>query len=338
MTITCFLTLDGVTHPAGSFVDSNGMARTLTMGAEPFQWAWAIGEDAVSRDAQFVICSHWLQKMSLQQLREQAPHWMRPRIVGACEQFDELDDLQRPRRVRSAWSVIDAYASAHGIRHWVAVDHTDEGWPPDAEMRERLVLCDPALGLRDRGARESLRDALWRESVAAGQHVTASLVVASWDEHLVSVRERWHLDFTFPQGDGTFDVPVVLLNEGNGRTYLRTIEGYRGGDEHLARFALKAMWFARFGAADPPANREAPGYPWNRLEFTVSKVGFVPLDMPWLRLAIDVYLHECLVAYAREEGWIESHYRSLVSSDVDPVQMLTREVEVALAAEQRLPC
>jgi len=338
MTITCFLTLDGVTHPVGSFVDSNGTARTLTMGAEPFQWAWAVAEDAVSRDTQFVICSPWLQKMSLQQLREQAPHWMRPRIVGACEQFEELDELQRSRRVRSTWSVIDAYASAHGIQHWVAVDHTDEGWPTDVALRERLVLCDPASGLSDRGVKESLRDALWRESVAAGQHITAALVIANRRERLEAVHERWHLDFTFPRGDGTFNVPVALLNEGNGRTYLRTIEGYRGGDEHLARFALQAMWRARFGTVAPPDNHQAPGYRWNRIEFTVSKVGFVPLGDPWLRLAIDVRQHECLVAYAREDGWIESYFRPLVSSDADPVHMLTREVEVALAAEQRLPC
>ena len=338
MTTTCFLVLDGVTHPAGSFVDSNGTARTLTMGAEPFQWAWAIGDDAVSRDTQFVICSSWLQKMTLQQLREQAPHWMRTRIVGACEQFEELDELQRSRRVRSAWFVIEAYASAHGIRHWVAVDHTDEGWPPDVALHERLVLCDPALGLSDRGTSESLRDALWRESVAAGQHVTATLVVANWRERLVAVQERWHLDFTFPQGDGTFHVPVALLNEGNGRSYLRTIQSYRGGDEHVARFALQAMWFARFGTVAPPDNHDVPGYRWNRIEFTVSKMGSVPLGTPWLRLAIDIREHECLVAYAREDGWIESYFRPLVASDVDPAHLLTREVEVALTAGQLLPC
>lgn len=130
LTATCFLVLDGVAHPLGFWVDSTGTPRTLAMGAAPFEWAWFIADDAASRDVQFVICTHWLQKMSLQDLREQAPPWMRARIVGACEQFEEVD-AQGSRRVRSAWSVIHAYATAHGIKHWVAVDHTDDGWPDD---------------------------------------------------------------------------------------------------------------------------------------------------------------------------------------------------------------
>ena len=181
MTITCFLPLDRILHQPGTFVDSNGEARVLHMGSMPFEYAQRIAEVAERTELQFVICSHWIQKMSLQRLRELAPAWMRSRIVGACEQIAELDGLQRVCRHTDLWTVVDSYVEAHGITHWLAVDRTADGWPADVETRQRLVLCDAEKGLGDPNALNSFTDVVTRESQSEGVHFSATFVLSLFD-------------------------------------------------------------------------------------------------------------------------------------------------------------
>jgi hypothetical protein len=149
---------------------------------------------AVERsDVQFVICSPWLLKMTLGQLREQAPDWLSIRIVGACEPCESLDEIQHVHRYRSAWSVIDAYVQAHGIEHWLAVDTTADGWPEDAETRERLVVCRPKRGMSDQPLLEAFTEAVRRESREAGEQFEASYEASYRDGCCSAVSESWHL-------------------------------------------------------------------------------------------------------------------------------------------------
>lgn len=159
MSIVLFTRLDGVFHPEGTYVDSQGVARCIAMGASPFQFASAVQDVIAKRDLQIVICSSWLQKMLLQQLRELAQHWMRRHIVGACEQIDELDDIQRPRRVRSMWSLTSSGRACqlkgrtevdrdgeYVPRRWARINHATQVKDVGAEVWKRRVAekgCRP---------------------------------------------------------------------------------------------------------------------------------------------------------------------------------------------------
>jgi len=169
--VTLFLTLDGVLHPRSTYIDRRGIVRCIGIGARPFQWHTQLAQTVEAHDAQIVVCSHWLQRLSLNQLRLQAPAWMRPRIVGACEQFEVLDDTQRVTRVRPLLDVIGDYVQSHGVRAWVALDVAGTDGLPPAALDDRIVVCDGAVGLSDPRAREQLTTALERERRRLGSAV-----------------------------------------------------------------------------------------------------------------------------------------------------------------------
>jgi hypothetical protein len=166
--LTLFLSLDGVLHPRSTFIDKRGVVRCLAMGATPFQWHMHLLRIAEAHDVQVVICSHWLQKMSLNQLRVQAPAWMRPRIVGACAQFERLNELQLVTRLRPMREVAGEYARSHGLRAWVALDVAAEGSSQHADVDDRVVRVGVG-GLSDPIARKQLNDALIRERARVGR-------------------------------------------------------------------------------------------------------------------------------------------------------------------------
>lgn len=336
MTVVCFLQLDGVLHPAGSFVASTGAVQLTTLGAEPFEWSWRVATLVEHRDLEFVICSPWLQRMSLQQLREQAPPWMRPRIVGACEPFAELDELQHVHRRTSAWSVIDAYVRTHGIKHWLAVDHTDNGWPDDVETRQRLVLCNAETGLSDQKALSNFTDAVLRELRLAGEHFSASLNITLHDDCPIAVQERWHLEFWLPSSDEASPVPAVFFDEQAGRPQRTAILDERGSDA-LASFAVRALCAARFETLAAAAEWR-PHYRWNRLSFAVKSVGPLPIGRAWLRLVVELRGAEFRMTYRHEDGWVESDWYSLTEEDGAPLALLKRAVKTAVGAVRGLPC
>ena len=337
MTVVCFLQLDGVLHPAGSFVASTGEARLTTPGAEPFPWSRRVATFVEHRDLEFVICSPWLQKMSLQQLREQAPLWMRPRIVGACEPFAELDELQRVHRYTDLWTVVDIYVRTHGITHWLAVDCTADGWPDDVETRRRLVLCDAETGLGDQKALSSFTDAVVRENRLTGEHFSASFDMTLHDDCPIAVQERWHLDFWLPSFEEVSPVLAIFFDEQAGRPQRTVVLDGRGRHEDLPSVALRALCVTRFGTLAAAAEWQ-PHYRWNRLNFAVKRVGPLPIGRTWLRLVVELREAEFRMTYRHEDGWVESDWYSLANEDKAPLALLTRAVATAVGAERRLPC
>ncbi len=335
MTVVCFLRLDGVLHRASSFVASTGKVHLTTPSIEPFQWSWELASIAEHRDIEFVICSSLLQQMSLQQMREQAPPWMRPRIVGACEPFAELDELDRRYHCTDFWTVVDIYVRTHGIKHWLAVDHTDNGWPEDVETRQRLVLCNAETGLRDQKALSNLADAVLREIRLAGERFSASLDITLHDDSPIAVQERWHLDFWLRGSDEASPVPVVFFDEQAGRRQRTAIFDGRGSDA-LASFAVRALCGARFGTLAAAADWR-PHYHWNRLAFAVESVGPLPVGRTWLRLVVELRGAEFRMTYRHEDGWVESDWYSLTEEDGAPLALLKRAVTTAVGAERRLP-
>lgn len=328
MPITCFLNLDGVLHPARSFIDSRGKARVLRMGSEPLEWARHIADIVELRDIQFVICSSWLSRMTLQQLREQAPKWMRPRIVGACAQHGEYDELRLVNRHRTAWSVIDAYVRDEGIEHWLAVDHTDEGWPDDGNIRARLVLCDPETGLGGKQTRAKFSDVVRRETKLAGDRFSATLAVTLEEYDQVTVQERWTLRCRLPSGDSIYDVPVTLIDERTGLSKRVVVGDYSGMRAHTVAFALRAICIARFQTVAAACQWE-PHYRWNRVSFGVDSVVLCPIGLTWLQLVAHVHENECLVAHQHDGGCIAWYWRLHTEADRNPLELLTREADSA---------
>ena len=336
MTVTCFLKLEGVLHRTGSFVPSTGKVRLTMPSTEPFQWHWQLATTAERHDIEFVICSSLLQTMSLQQLREQAPPWMRPRIVGACEPFAQLDEFERAHHQADLWTLVDSYVRTHDIKQWLAVDHTDNGWPDDAEARHRLVLCNPETGLRDQKALSNFTSAVLREIQLAGKHFSASLNITLYDDCPIAVQERWHLDFWVPSSDEVFPVPAVFFDEQVRRRQRTAILDGRGSDA-LASFAVRALCAERFGTLAAAADWQ-PHYRWNRLDFTVKSVGLLPMGNLWLRLVVEIYGDECRVSYRHGDEGVESYWHSLTEEDGAPLALLKRAVTAAVCAERRLPC
>ena len=336
MMVVCFLQLDGVLHPAGSFVASTGAAQLTTVGAEPFQWSWQLASIVEHCDIEFVIFSSLLQSMSLQKLREQTPLWMRPRIVGACEGLEEADGRERLHHCKDLWTVVDIYVRAHGFKHWIAVDHTDNGWPDDVETRQRLVLCNAETGLRDQKALSNFTDAVLRENRLAGDHFSASFEMTLHDDFTVAVQESWRLDFWLPNSDDASPPRVRFLDEQAGHPLHSWALVERGSDA-LASFAVRALCAARFGTL-ASATCWQPHYRWNRLSFAVESVGPLPIGIAWLRLVIELRAEEFRMTYRLEDGCLESDWYSLTEDDSAPLALLTRAVTKAVGAERRLPC
>lgn len=337
MTVVCFLQLDGVLHPAGSFVAPTGEALLTTPGAEPFQWSRRVATFAEHRDLEFVICSPWLQKMSLQQLREQAPLWMRPRIVGACEPFAELEELQNGHRHTSTWSVIDAYVRTHGIKQWLAVDLTADGWPDDAETRQRLVVCDAETGLGDQKALNNFTDAVVRENRLRGEHFSASFDMTLHADCPIAIQERWHLDFWLPGSEDASHVLAIFFDEQAGRPQRTVVLDGRGCGEDLPSVALRALCVARFGTLASTVDWR-PHYRWNRLSLAVRRVGPLPINRTWLHLVVELRGAEFRMTYQHDDGWVESDWYSLAKEDEAPLALLKRAITTAVGAERRLPC
>ena len=335
MMVVCFLPLDGVLHPAGSFVASTGAVQLTTLGAEPFQRSWQLANIVERRDIEFVICSPWLQKTSLQQLREQAPPWMRPHIVSSCEQYEELDELQNVHRHTSTWSVMDAYVRTHAIKQWLAVDLTADGWPDDAKTRQRLVLCEAETGLGDQKALSNLTHAVLREIQLEGELFSASLNITLHDDCPIAVQERWHLEFWLPNSDEASPMPAVFFDEQAGRPQRSAVLDGRGSDA-LARFAVNALCAARFGTLASAVDWR-PHYRWNRLTLAIESVGLLSIGALWLRLVVEIHGDECRVSYRHGNEGVESYWHSLTKEDGAPVNLLKRAVTTAVGAERRLP-
>ena len=337
MTVVCFLQLDGVLHRADSFVAPTGKVHLTTPSTEPFQWSGQLATVAEHRDIEFVICSSLLHRMSLQQLREEAPPWMRPRIVGACEPFAELNELERAHHPTDLWTVVDIYVRTHGINHWLAVDHTDKGWPDDVETRQRLVLCNAETGLRDQKALSNFTGAVLRAIQLAGEHFSASFDITLHDDCPIAVQERWHLDFWLPSSDEVSPVPVVFFDEQVGHPQRTVLVNERGSGEDLPSFALGALCATRFGTLASAAEWR-PHYRWNRLNFAVKSVGPLPVGRTWLRLVVELRGAEVRTTYRHEDGWVESDWYSLTEEHGAPLALLKRAVTTAVGAERRLPC
>jgi hypothetical protein len=338
MSIVLFTRLDGVFHPEGTYVDRQGVARCIAMGASPFQFADAAHDVIVKRHLQIVICSGWLQKMSLQQLRELAPHWMRNHIVGACEQIDELDDIQQPRRVRSMWSAVQCYVEAHGVSRWLALDTTTEEWPRDDETKARLVACPSWHGISHPDTRKAFETAAWQAHLEEGWDVRATLVVCGLKSQAPVTQLHWQTFFRIPLTDGPHNVALKTVDERTGEVRSALLEGFEPGRQHLVELAVNAVCMSRLGLQGVPETSVwPPDAAWACATFEVDVLASTPFASPRIRLAVEPFGPDIRVTSVQEEGWVEVEFRPATAGS-DPVRLVLLEALQASRAEPRLPC
>lgn len=153
----CFLNLEGVLHPIGvDYILRGGQRRPDA----PFAWAEALRPIAERWDLSFVLRTSVTIHKRGEHLPVLAPAWLWGRVSGICDdkyRYISLDDV---RKVNTSWGVIQRYVRKHDITNWVALDDEDDGWPIDPEVRSRLVVCRPEVGVRDAAVLEHLEKAL----------------------------------------------------------------------------------------------------------------------------------------------------------------------------------
>src|SRR6218665_763186 len=153
-----FLNLDGTVHPLiTQYRFFHGLKH---VGPRPFCWAEAIRPLIEQWDAAIVIRSSATQNLGLEAVKELAPDWMQPRIVGSAGNTLLFISYLECRKVNTSYGVICRHVRQHEIKHWVAIDDKDDGWPQDSVSRKHLVLCNPDAGVQDAAVLERLDDAL----------------------------------------------------------------------------------------------------------------------------------------------------------------------------------
>ncbi len=126
-----FLDIDGVLHPL----------RPASVMVAPFALlpqldAWLRTHPAV----EVVFSSSWRLEYPLDQLREMFSEDLQPRVVGATPDLGSFGIGHRGREVQ-AWLA----QSGAPARPWRAIDDTACWF--DVDLIDRLILCDPGLGL-----------------------------------------------------------------------------------------------------------------------------------------------------------------------------------------------
>lgn len=160
-----YLDFDGVLHHDAVFRHPTGgiyLDTEIAPGRCLFEWA----EHLVQAIRPFpkleiVLSTSWVRVVGFTRARDQLPPELRSRVSGATfpPNFHSGDTVQvegsYPQE-RGAEVMRDVWQRRP--HEWIAVDDCADGWP--AEARERLVLCDPTIGLSDADTRSRLQAVL----------------------------------------------------------------------------------------------------------------------------------------------------------------------------------
>lgn len=141
-----FLNLDGVVHPLATqyVVGGRGDERP-----RPFAWADRLEPLAESWDLNVVLRSSAITVLGYERVKSMAPLWLQPRISGATDDVVRWLTLYEARKVNTNFGVVRRYVEKHDLRHWVAIDDSDDGWPDAPDVRKHLVQVDGSTGLCD---------------------------------------------------------------------------------------------------------------------------------------------------------------------------------------------
>nr|WP_161493365.1 HAD domain-containing protein [Zoogloea sp. LCSB751] len=149
-----FLDFDGVLHPDEVYRVGDKIVLRMD-GFCLFEWA-SLLEDILAPypSLRIVLSTSWARVLGVGEARSWLAEGLRRRVISATWH------AHCPR----GWELFPRYAQIlgdvkrHAHRRWLAIDDSGEGWP--SEHRDRLVLCDPLLGLGAVAVQNELRSKL----------------------------------------------------------------------------------------------------------------------------------------------------------------------------------
>lgn len=149
-----FLDFDGVLHPDAAYL--YGKTPRLYADGELFMWANLLVDALTDQsDVRIVLSTSWVRLLSFSRARDYLPPVLRARVIGgtwhsAADRW-EWEQMTRHQQIRR-------YVNRNSVSHWLALDDDNEKWG-DAD-RDKLILCDPNVGLSDPATQVDLREKL----------------------------------------------------------------------------------------------------------------------------------------------------------------------------------
>ncbi|WP_296658553.1 HAD domain-containing protein [Paraburkholderia sp.] len=137
-----FLDYDNVLHRGDAYRTPNGIVSAP--GVELFEFAAVLEQLLQPFNADIVLSTDWVSVVGFEAARDALPSSrLRERVVDATQPSDADSVAFRalPRGVQ-----VQRYVRAHNVQRWLAVDDRGDGFE---NCRERLVRCQPSVGLGD---------------------------------------------------------------------------------------------------------------------------------------------------------------------------------------------
>lgn len=108
-------------------------------------------------EVSIVLSTSWVRTYGCSGAAKRLPAGLRDRVLGATfhSQMNEQAFIAKPR-----WMQVVEDVARRRPRGWLALDDTDEGWPP--EVRDQVLLTDERLGIAAPGMPERIAAALKR--------------------------------------------------------------------------------------------------------------------------------------------------------------------------------
>lgn len=158
MTKILFLDYDGVLHPFDVYATGGGGEPELHCDDKSLKlFCWAPTLESILDDIdpqgsiQIVLSTTWAQKTHWTSARNYLPEFLRSRVIGGTH------PALVPRGVQIELYVVD-YRIPDGC--WIAIDDDDYRWP--AQHLDKLVICNPDVGLSNEKTQQELRQKLER--------------------------------------------------------------------------------------------------------------------------------------------------------------------------------
>lgn len=155
-----YLDIDGVLHPDEAFLDAKGNVYLRGPG-QLLEHASILSEIlAPYPDLCIVLSTSWVKLKSYSWVRRRLPQDLRARVIGStwhsryARDSIELEWWSEATRYQQILRDVKHRSPSH----WLAIDDDVIGWP-ESEL-ERVVICDPQLGLASARTRAELAERL----------------------------------------------------------------------------------------------------------------------------------------------------------------------------------
>ncbi len=132
------------------------------------------------------------------------------------------------------------------------------------------------------------------------------------------------MEFDWPTGSVTVDVPVFALDEPSGRTHLTTVITQDCATTSVVQLAVRACCMVRHGNLALPKSRPC-GAEWSRVDLCVLVYRGSPYAATELRLAIDASSSRRIAVHWDDGARLGTRSRRRVAADADPFVLALNE-------------